>query len=403
MKKFAYLIVREDLNAPLVQSQCIDVISSVNKTWANGRVELVWFYRIDYIFRKNHASLSDLRKRLSGFGIKTHFIPFISLGFPLQWWALPFTLPQWIVGLLYLRYFLDFRHYHCRSYHAGLLARIGESLFDCRYIFDPRSPFPEENVLAKNWDPDSLSRNLWKRLETWIVNGASTTVVVSRALTSLYEDVDSVSRFSLIPNNYPDSFETYIENNAPADEKKYTLAYVGSFGNWNRPGPYLQLLARLNEDGMGRVNMLFIVRTESRSELSIQADRLGINRSLFDIVTIKQEEVPIWLDKCVFGVYLMNGKDPRLGVKTVEYLALGLPLIVSENIIGAAELVHNEGLGVTWDHSDFDSMRVASWMRNAYKEQDRWAISCRRYAREHLSCQGVALKLISAYEAVHRG
>jgi len=212
MKKLAYLIVREELDSPLVQSQCIDVISSINHNWVDGRVELVWFYRVDYLFRKNSTNQSELRKRLCKAGIKAHFLPFISAGFPLQWWALPFVLPQWIVGLIYLRFCLGFRFYHCRSYHAGLLGRFGSSVAGSKYIFDPRSPFPEENVSAERWGGNSLSKKIWKRLETWIINGAAATVVVSRGLVDLYEKIKPASQFKLVPNNYPASFESYMED-----------------------------------------------------------------------------------------------------------------------------------------------------------------------------------------------
>lgn len=400
MKKFAYLIVREDLNSPLVQSQCVEVISSVNQSWGDGHVELVWFYRIDYIFAKNNPSLSALHRQLFKVGIKAHFIPFISARFPLQWWALPFVVPQWIIGLFYLRFALGFRRFHCRSYHAGLIARLGKSFLGIQYVFDPRSPFPEENVSAKRWGRHSLSKRLWKRLESWIINGAREVIVVSRALADLYERVESTARFSLVPNNYPVSFELHNAEKPSNRTTDYALGYVGSFGNWNTPEPYLLLLKSLNRVGVEPVTMLFIVRTESSADLLTQAKQLGVDRSLFDIISVKQEEVPFYLAKCLYGVYLMAEKDPRLGVKTVEYLAMGLPIIVSDNILGAAELVRVEGLGVSWDHSESGSSLVAAWMRDADNERDWWRARCKRYAREHLSCQSVAGQLIVVYGEV---
>ena len=397
MKKIAYLIVREDLNAPLVQSQCVEVISSANHSWRDGRIELVWFYRIDYIFRKKTPSFSDMRRQLLQLGIKVHFIPFVSAGFPVRWWALPFVLPQWLIGLLYLRFYLGFRLFHCRSYHAGLIARFGKCFLGICYVFDPRSPFPEENISAKRWGPRSLSFRLWKRIESWIINEASKTIIVSHFLFELYQGVSSTARFSVVPNNYPVSFGLDNTDKTANKARDYTLVYVGSFGNWNKPEPYLRLLKSLNRLHVETVNMLFIVRTESVVNLLAKSEQIGLPHSLFDVVSVNQHEVPRYLEKCLIGVYLMDEEDPRLGVKTVEYLAMGLPVIVSDNIKGAADLIRAEELGVIWDHSDSSSKRVASWISEAHNKQDWWRLRCKSYAREHLSCQSVAGQLIAVY------
>lgn len=64
------------------------------------------------------------------------------------------------------------------------------------------------------------------------------------------------------------------------------------------------------------------------------------------------------------------------------------------------EVVRAGGMGVSWDHSDSGSSRVAAWMRDAGNERDWWRVRCKRYARKHLSRQSVAGQLIAVYEEV---
>lgn len=400
--KIGYVIVRENPTDPLVQSQCFDVIEAVNDSRSECVVQLIWFYRLDYLFRRNTTRLSALRKQLQAQGIKGTFVPFISLGFPLSWWQFPVVLPQWLLGLLYIRFVLGFRSLHCRSYHAGIIALIASKFVGVRYVFDPRSPFPEENVSAGRWKVSSLSYRLWKRLETNIIKGSNKTILVSSRLRDYYHEVDLAGRFRVIPNNYPAAFERNEIKAVSIAEKKYTLVYVGSFGNWNKPGPYLKLLSSLNQISLKPCNMLFIVRTAAAREIEFEAREHGVDQSLFDIVSIPQNQVVDYLAQCSFGVYLMECGDPRLGVKTVEYLSVGLPVIVSENIFGAADLINSQRLGVVWDHSDDGVQAIYEWMCTPSVHGGFSADACREVAKKFLSPSAVAHDLSEVYDEVFK-
>ena len=398
MTRVGYIVVREDLGDPLVQSQCLDVIESINNSWVDGKVELIWFYRIDYLFRTGNPGLSTLRQRLSARGIHARFIPFMSLGFPVGWWAMPFVIPQWLLGIVYLRFLLGFRFFHCRSYHAGLIGFIAAKLFGVRYIFDPRSPFPEENVAAKRWGGNSWSNKLWKRLETQIINYSSATVLVCRQLLTLYHEVNSRCRFHVVPNNYPTAFEKRSLGPQAEVVPRYKLVYIGSFGHWNNPGPYLRLLSLLNRIGNDNCNMLFIVRTEATTEIERHATQYGVHRSLFDVVSVPQGEVAEYLRQCMCGVYLMQARDPRLGVKTVEYLSMGLPIIVSDHILGASELVRSQELGISWDHSEEGVKKIYNWIQNSQKDWAALAVRCNEFSSANFAPRVIASKLVQAYE-----
>jgi glycosyltransferase involved in cell wall biosynthesis len=204
----------------------------------------------------------------------------------------------------------------------------------------------------------------------------------------------------LAPNNYPASFGSEVNTELSSADVTYTFVYVGSFGHWNKPDLYLEFLKRINEISPNPCTMLFIVRGAAVSEIESEAKRKGVDPNLFDIESVHQKEVASYLSRCCFGLYFMEYTDPRLGVKTAEYLSVGLPVIVSENILGAADLVTNNDLGNTWDHSEVGLINIYKWMQEVATDRALYANRCRDFARSNLSPEVVARQLLRAYEEI---
>ena len=141
--------------------------------------------------------------------------------------------------------------------------------------------------------------------------------------------------------------------------------------------------------------MLFLVRSKSAEEIFSLAEREGVSPELFDVKSVTQSQVKEMLRQCLFGVYLMEDKDPRLGVKTVEYLRCGLPIIASENIKGAADLVSKHFLGTTWDHTDEGVKRICEYcesMKDSYEEARDFNV---KFSKLHFSSDVIAEKIIA--------
>ena len=394
--KVGYVIVRENIDDALIKSQSIDVIEEVNRSESDVSIELIWFYRVDYLIRYGSKRLRRNKLDLEEKGIKSYFIPFVGPSFPVSWWFLPFTSFQWMLGITYLYLFKGIKNFHCRSYHAGLIGFLSKILHRTDYIFDPRSPFPEENVSARRWKPNSRNFKVWKKIESLIVDRARKTTLVSPFLKDEYWGKWKADRFVVIPNNYPKSFDQITENRTKNVNAKYELVYVGSFGHWNKPGPYLKLLKKINELGREPCKMLFLVRSESNEEIFRLAKLEGIDSKLFDVRSVPQSEVKNVLEECRVGVYLMQGEDPRLGVKTVEYIRSGLSVIVSENIKGAANIVSEYGLGITWDHGDESIHDIRDHLSWVNMNCDKVHNTNVNFAKLNFSSQSVALRLVSS-------
>lgn len=401
LRKFAYVIVREDPLGPIIQSQVIDVLEILSER-SDTQVMLLWFYRVDYLFTGS-IKIKALRNALGKRGINLIAVPFVAGRFPVSWWVMPFVLPQWLIGLAWVRAYRGVTIFHCRSYHAALACACLGVLLRIRFIFDPRSPFPEENLFAKRWRRGSGNFLFWKKMEVWLCRVAVRTLAVSNPFAESLAKGVYREKIVVIPNNYPAIFDT---NRAilPADAvssrgSEITLGYVGSLGHWNDADLYIEFLERFIQYANYPVSILFIIPTRSRSVLEESLSKSRSIKDIAKIVTLAQKDVYWALSSCTVGLQLMRRVDERVGIKCVEYLAAGLPVIASENIRGAADIIQRHNVGFLVDPTMSNVMGAVNFAKSVSHHRNAWKILCLQLAQTEFSTGTIADKVAAVYVA----
>ncbi len=401
LEKLAYVVVREDLDGPILQSQVIEVLSRLAKEKSKN-ITLVWFYRIDYLFR-GERRIRDIKSDLHEKGIDMVAIPFISLGFPVSWYLIPFVLPQWWLGILWVYFGKKKNIFHCRSYHSALAGVFFKYIFPVKLIFDPRSPFPEENVAANRWkNNSSINYIFWKKIEKLLCQKSDRTIAISHPFRDSLKSIAIDSRIEVIPNNYPDSFNKNNKSKKRQREEPeiIKICYVGTFGHWNNPEPYFRFLAFAIKNSQVSIRAKFIVSSKTVYFLEEFLEKEGIDRSKLSVQSALQEDMSEHMSDCVVGLQIMTKPDDRLSIKFVEYLAAGLPVIVSENVRGAADIVKKYEVGYILK-SDFSNQRqVLEFISDVSKNREFWRDKCKNIAEELFSPGVVSKKLKSLYETV---
>lgn len=403
LNKLAYVVIREELDGPILQSQVIDVLNNISQE-ESEQISLIWFFRIDYLFR-GVKSIGDLRADLHAKGIKLIAIPFISLGFPVSWWLLPFVMPQWLVGLLWVYLVKKKQMFHCRSYHSALAGACLKFFFPVKLIFDPRSPFPEENIAARRWKAGGINYRSWKKIEKLLCQKSDVVIAISNPFLESLKEVAPSSRFELIPNNYPSKFtkgtkDVKVIGREGESSENIKICYVGSFGHWNSPEPYLQFLEYLVADSRSSVGAKFIIQSQSLSFLEACLSKVKFNHEKLTVISSSQEDVIDHMSDCVVGIQIMSRPDDRLSIKFVEYLAAGLPVIVSENVRGAADIVKNYKVGFVLNDDFSNKHEALQFISNVVNDRMFWRTKCRNLAEELFSCDVVSKKLKRLYETV---
>ncbi|HEX7023101.1 MAG TPA: glycosyltransferase [Trueperaceae bacterium] len=397
----AYVIVLEPLWAPILQSQVIDLLCSLPEA-RRKQLFVLWFYRPDWLLRHGER-IRALEKLLGQHGIPLIKLPVLGRKHNARYWVAPLVALQVAFGLLYARARYRFTACHGRSYMPSLavacLKRVGARL---QLLFDPRSDFPEENVANGRWTRASRNYRFWKAAEHLILRQSDAVVAVTGAmLADLQASVprDPAVLWRVIPNNYT----------APHDSPPPTppgrqgcvapaLCYAGSIrhGYWNNVATYLSLLERILERRpTWQVTFLVHERQVQLLTEALQASQLP--PASWNVASVNPKDVVATLTACTVGLQVMRHRDSRMGVKVAEYLAAGLPVLTSENVLGAAEIVRQFDVGMVLDDDYGNLDEALAYIEDVFAHREQVRQRCRKVAQATFSTQAVA----GRYEAVY--
>lgn len=402
--RVGYVLVREDLLSPIIRSQLLDVVE-IAARFPRVSVDILWFCRADLMPAARRA-VRAVTVDMASAGVRIHAWPLVGGRFPPSWWELAVVIPQLCVGLVLARARFRFTIMHSRGYTGSTACALVRGLLRCRLIFDPRSPMPEERVAQGRWADDSISYRTWKTLERYVVARADATIATSEAFRRRLSATNTGARVCVIPNNYPSCFGSLPVHRLPqkyetgSDTPVLRLCYVGTFGHWNSIDPYTRFLKALRFTG-ARLDVLFVTPEAAREKVHNSLhESLAEQDISWQVKSLRQDQIPEAVSLCVAGMQLMDVADPRLSIKVVEYLASGLPVIVSENVQGGAEVVADNDVGFVLA-ADFSNLsECAQFLVKVSKERQAWFQRCRKLAREQFSPAAAAHATVNVYRSL---
>jgi glycosyltransferase involved in cell wall biosynthesis len=397
----AYVIWIEHLNAPIIQGQVIEVLRKISKTTTKDKLYFFAFQSI-YFILLHYQELRKMSKELRDDNIDLIIVPTITLPlFFATWHVIPLIFLQSFPTLLVLTHIKKIDILHCRSYPIMLAAIMVKKVKKkLKIIFDPRSPFPEENITANRWTERSFTYKLWKKLEKLYLNESDITIAITNTYIEHFAKISPSSRFVVIPNNVDTTkfipnkeFREYLRSKIGISDDEIIFAYSGSLGNqWNNPKVYAKFVIKLRKINI-KHRFLFI--TQQISELKRVFDRHGIGPNEYFTISADREDVPKYLSIADFGLNLMGKEDIRMSIKTVEYLAMGLPIIINSNVLGAKEIIKQREVGlILKDSKDINLEEMKIFM----KKRDELALRCRNFACEKFSTVEIAKQYADIYK-----
>ena len=402
----AYVIWLEDLEHPIIRGQVVGLLKELRRYVEGGRLYLVAFQPVwEFLLRRfalKRANLKRVRAELKQNNLDLCLVPVIWSPWRwlvAKWLQIPLIQIQAFPVLLYFSAVKKVKLFHCRSYPVTLPALMVKKLFDIKVIFDPRSPFPEENIIAGNWSNNSFTYKMWKRLERKYLTEADVTIAIAKTYIEHFEKIAADVRFVEIPNNvditkfvpnknFRDTFRSKID----IDDDEVVFVYCGSLGDhWNNPTAYAEFLIRLRALDI-KHRFLFI--TPDVTELQRAVDQYNVQPHEYFAISVDLQDVPSYLSAADFGLNLMSEPDIRLSIKTVEYLAMGLPVIVNSNLLGGKELVNQHNVGLVVDLDDFSLDELKQFIK---EKGQQLSFKCRKIACEKFSTEKVAKQYAELY------
>jgi glycosyltransferase involved in cell wall biosynthesis len=291
---------------------------------------------------------------------------------------------------------------HGRGYYAGLILRLvkkrDKSLIT---IFDPRSPYIKEMISTYNKKEKSSYIKKWKELEKSIINENDYTISVSESLKLYYKNIlkNYIKRniitipncVNLIPK---DHIKKIINLN-----RRNSICYVGSIGNgWNNLDFYIENIKIIN-NYFPNIKFEFYVIEKNPGELREKLIKNGISKDIFIIDTVDPAEIPYKIAGCLAGLQLMKNKDERMGIKVVDYLGAGIPIITNTLAMGSTEIVTKFEVGIVEEMTIGNKSRLyLSKIINNKNERIYYEEKCLNISYKNFSIESIAKKYNKIYK-----
>lgn len=386
-----YLLYREDLYSPIVRTQVIDVLTTIYKKHPSIKIHIIWLKRIDYWLR-NKEQINLSKRIITSTGLFYSELPIIVGRFPINQSMSAFVYNQVYNRIHNCIVDENIDIVHTRGYNSGLVAaKIKNENNIFSHIWDPRSPYLSELVSTYNLEPQSKTYRFWENAEDYIIRNSDATISTSIPFLRYLKKRSSPTIY--IPNNVqmetPDTVITRANT-----YRRNSICYVGSLSHgWNNIDVYIAFMnSVMSIDSTIHFEMYII----SEHVLSVKKTfhKEGIPTTVFSIYTLPPDEIGHAISGCMAGMQIMPSKDPRLGIKTAEYLAAGVPIICNSNAVGASELVNETQCGWNIDITD---LKTIIQQAQLHTKTER----CVKYAYANLSTDTISNKYYEAYKKLN--
>ncbi len=149
---------------------------------------------------------------------------------------------------------------------------------------------------------------------------------------------------------------------------KRVLVYCGALQRYQMPHEGARLFAAILK---AEPSAHFLVLTRETSQMAIIFKHMNVPRESFTILAVAHDEVPRYLGAADAGLLLRERckvNEVASPVKFGEYMASGLPVVISEGIGDYSSLVQNQGVGVvlpTLEENAETVGRIANLLRSS--------------------------------------
>jgi glycosyltransferase involved in cell wall biosynthesis len=281
-----------------------------------------------------------------------------------------------------------------------------------KVVFDYHGSAPEEAVMNGRCRRGDARYSAMKRVERACLINADHVVCVSEAhCEELKKELGpSAPPVTVVPC----CADTRIFSRDPKAreetrrrhglEGKFVAVYAGNFLAWNPAVETVRVLARIARS-FPDAHPLILSAKAYHPMLERELVARGLIAGSYTLADAPHERMPEWLSAADCGV-LVRGESPvnrvAFPAKFAEYLACGLPVVMTAVVRDVARIVEGEGLGVVLRDTGEESLRQGMEALRRFRERmarEDLPGQCAAYARSRLSWESGAAR----YAEVYRG
>lgn len=352
----------------------------------------------------NPAELEAYRRDLQSLGAKVHLVR-IPHFFDLQLHGEMVAGPLEELRQIIVEHRIGIVHAEA-IYCMRIALLLKERSAELKLVFDCHGTAPEE-ARMNNAHPKRVAA--LAELERHCIAGADMNVFVSEAMRQFYLKEYGFAELPAVIVPCCVAEERFPKKDAACalaelPSQRPILVYLGTMAAWQCAQEMLGLFARLRE----LAPELFLLLLVPPSDHPLAREFLEKNHIPPESVLltgVKHHEVAPILQQCHAG-FLLRKLDPVNRVssptKFGEYLAAGLPVIMTEGIGDFSALAESEGVGITLSHQALENpspqelQQIVDFVRQC--AHGGRSEQCRNVARREIHWDQAAGKLLEAYK-----
>lgn len=375
--------------SPLLQAQGIPHMRELGKL--GMEFTLLTFEHRDWS-EQDRKRAETLRATLAGWGIDWHILRYGRLPFVPNSTIDVFRGAACALKLIRRK---GIEVVHCRSYVPAYMCLMLRRLTGIKFIFDMRGFLPDEYVEGGHWTMDCWEYKLAKKLEAKCLRAADAVVVTTRGMrdqllearAGLRDEIDR--KLTIIPNladmnrfGPDDAVRSEMRERYGLEDKTVALWLVGGIADWHMPtevARFFLAMKRLHP------RSVLLVLTSSTNVHRILQDA-GLTTEDYMAISATPEEVGKHILIGDFGINFCSSEHSASAIKSAEYLASGLPILIDKAEESANVLARDSRTGVVVESYGEDEFeRAVHEMIGLLAQRDALAKRCREVAQRNLS------------------
>jgi glycosyltransferase involved in cell wall biosynthesis len=378
------------LRDPLCQSQSLPYLRQLAER--GHRTALVTFEQRQYRLPRDERRA--MRARLAGEGI---------LWRPLKYHKrVPLVATAWdvLVGTAAATA-LALRHHapivHSRASVPGAIGLVASGLARRRFLYDADSKLSLEYADNRHWKRSSLAFRLMARIEAACRRRADAIVVLSHRLREEFVGEGVRAPIAVVPCCVDvdrfrfDSVARETRRRELGLGSETLFVYVGKSGPRYLVEEMLDFVGVAAERSGGA--RLLVITHESPENFLALAARRSVPSDLVLVRRAEPGEVPSWLSAGDAGLAFIRPTESERGsspIKVAEYLAAGLPVVITPAIGDYSEAVEREEVGVLVSACTPDAyQRALGRLVSLVGDVATLRTRCRHYAESRLDARSV--------------
>lgn len=298
---------------------------------------------------------------------------------------------------------------HGQNYYSTFLALLLKPVTKVKVIFDVHGLVPEEYQYLRNKGANSMTLKLLRWIERCCVFHSDRLLCVSAKLKMELANryPSEAVKMTVLPScvntevfKYDHSEGTSLRSTLSFDDN-LIVAYIGNLMDWAQLDDVINTwrIIAMNDPS---ARFLVVTQNDLEQVRSYFFDQ-GFKKGEFALFTCPHDKVPAYLSASDIGLVIRsNSVFNRIAspTKVAEYLACGVPLVISPEVGDWSGLIEEQGVGITLDgRGDREwKHKIANFLSSLKNNRSEIKKRCRQLVAQQFSHIQQRKRLLEIYE-----